>query len=156
MEIVVGIGEYKVARGNVVLKTIGLGSCVGLALYEPSKSLGALAHIMLPKSPNGSEKNPKYADHAVELMINSLELKGADRRKMVAKITGGAQIFKHITIDSFKIGERNVETVRSILKDYGIKIVSEDTGGNAGRTVFFYVGNGKMAIKYSTGDVKWI
>lgn len=153
MEIVVGIGEAKISR-NGVLKTIGLGSCLGIAIYEMKLKAGALAHAMLPKS-NGL-KSAKYVDSAIEISVEALENLGGDRRNMVAKIAGGAQIFKHLTLENLKIGDRNLEVARESLKELGIRIISEDTGGNVGRTLYFFVEDGRVLLKYSNGIELWI
>ncbi len=154
-EILVGIGEFRVSKGGI-LKTVGLGSCIGIALYDPAIKVGGLAHVMLPQSTNGTKRSAKYADHAVEMMVEALERMGSDRRKVIAKIAGGAQIFKHMTMDMLRIGERNAEAIKSILKDYGIRIVSEDIGGSEGRTVYFFTSDGRMLVKYSKGGELWI
>ncbi len=155
-EYLVGIGEFRVAKGFAVLKTIGLGSCLGLALYDPLEKIGGLAHVMLPKSHNGTVRSAKYADHAVEMMLEAMERIGCKRHNIIAKIAGGAQIFEHMTMDFLKIGERNVEIVRSLLKEYNIRVVSEDVGGKLGRSVYFFTNNGKMLVKYSNGVERWI
>lgn len=154
-EMLVGIGEFRVAKRNFVLKTIGLGSCIGLALYDPLAKVGGLAHVMLPRS-NGTSKSARYADVAVEMMVESMERLGAKRKNLIAKMAGGAQIFKHMTHDNLKIGERNAEVIRELLGTFGIKLVSEDVGGTIGRSVYFYVANGRMLIKYSNGVSIWI
>ncbi len=154
-EILVGIGEFRVAKG-AVLKTVGLGSCIGIALYDPKLRLGSLAHVMLPQSNNGTKRSAKYADHAVEMMMEAMERLGSDRKRVVAKMAGGAQIFKHMTMDMLRIGDRNVDAIKTILKDYGIRVVSEDIGGNEGRTVYFFTGDGRMLVKYSKGGELWI
>lgn len=153
MEFVVGIGEAKVAKVGV-LKTVGLGSCVAIAIYEKKLKVAGLAHAMLPKS-NGL-KAAKFVDSAVEILLNSLFSMGCDKKNMVAKIAGGAQIFRHLTLENLQIGERNVEAVRSELKSRGIKIVSEDVGGNLGRTVYLYTSDGRMLVRYSNGEELWI
>ncbi len=154
-EILVGIGEFRVAKG-AVLKTIGLGSCIGIALYDPVIKVGGLAHVMLPQSNNGTKRSAKYADHAVEMMMEAMERLGSDRKRVIAKMAGGAQIFKHMTMDMLKIGDRNAEAVKLVLKDYGIRLVSEDIGGNQGRTVYFFTNDGRMLVKYSKGGELWI
>jgi len=154
-EILVGIGEFRVAKG-AVLKTIGLGSCVGIALYDPKLKLGGLAHVMLPQSNNGTKRSAKYADQAIEMMTEAMERLGSDRKRIVAKMAGGAQIFKHMTMDMLRIGDRNAEAIRTILRDYGIRIVSEDLGGDEGRTVYFFTNDGRMLVKYSRGGELWI
>ncbi len=155
MEILVGIGEFRVSKAGV-LKTIGLGSCIGLAIYDPFIKAGGLAHVMLPRSPNGTARSAKYADHAVEMMVEALERLGCERDRMVAKIAGGAQIFKHMTLDSLRIGDRNVEAVKETLSKSGIRIVAEDVGGKVGRSIYFYVDSGRMLVKYSNGGELWI
>ncbi|MDK2795652.1 MAG: chemotaxis protein CheD [Archaeoglobaceae archaeon] len=153
MEIIVGIGESKVSKSGV-LKTVGLGSCLGIAIYEMKLRAGALAHAMLPKS-NGV-KSAKYVDSAIEISIEALENLGGDKRNMVAKIAGGAQIFKHMTLENLMIGERNLEVAKEILKEQGIRIISEDTGGSSGRTLYFFVNDGRLLVKYSNGNELWI
>lgn len=153
MEIVVGIGESKVSKTGI-LKTIGLGSCLGIAIYEMKLKVGALAHAMLPKS-NGV-KSPKYVDSAVEISIEALESLGGDKRNMVAKIAGGAQIFKHLTLENLRIGDRNLEVAKESLREHKIRIISEDTGGTLGRTLYFFVEDGRLLVRYSNGNEIWI
>ncbi len=155
-EYLIGIGEFKVAKGLAVLKTIGLGSCVGLALYDPKRKIGGLAHVMLPRSHNGTVRSAKYADHAVEMMLDAMKRLGSRREDVIAKIAGGAQIFKHMTMDMLKIGDRNIEAIKSVLRDFEIRLVSEDVGGTQGRSVYFFTQDGKMLIKYSNGVELWI
>ncbi len=154
-EMIVGIGEFRVAKGNFVLKTIGLGSCVGLAIYDPLKKVGGLAHVVLPRS-NGTVRSAKYADQAVGMMIEAMERLGAKKGNLIAKMAGGAQIFKHMTHDNLRIGERNIEVIREQLSDFGIKLISEDTGGTTGRSLYFYVIDGRLLVKYSNGVTIWI
>lgn len=153
MELLVGIGEAKIARFGV-LKTIGLGSCVAIGIYEKKIKVAGLAHAMLPKS-NGL-KSAKFVDSAIEIMLDHIFTIGGDKRNLVAKIAGGAQIFKHLTLESLQIGERNVEAARSELNSRGIRIVSEDVGGNLGRTVYLYANDGRMLVRYSNGNELWI
>lgn len=154
-EILVGIGEFRVAKG-AVLKTIGLGSCIGIALYDPLVKVGGLAHVMLPRSSNGTKRSAKYADHAVEMMLEAMERVGVERRRVVAKMAGGAQIFKHMTMDVLRIGDRNVEVIKSVLDEFGVRLVAQDVGGNQGRTVYFFTEDGRMLVKYSRGGELWI
>jgi len=144
-------GEYRVAKGEeYVLITLGLGSCVCLAMYDAINKIGGLAHILLPNS-NGREESAKYADQAVKLMVRDMKKLGA--KNIVAKIAGGSEI---LPILDMKIGERNVKIVKEQLKMYNIKLIAEDVGGSIGRSVFFYIKDGRMLIKYSRGGIKWI
>jgi chemotaxis protein CheD len=154
-EILVGIGEYRI-DGGVILKTIGLGSCVGVILYEPHKRIGGLAHILLPGSSDNSQHIPKYAEDAIEVMLREFEDRGIWKKRLIAKIAGGAQIFKQTTLDVLKIGEKNVESVKNKLKEEEIKIIAEDVGGWWGRTILFNTENGTVLVKYSNGERKWI
>jgi len=150
-EIVVKIGEYRVVKGEkYVLISLGLGSCVCLAMYDAINKIGGLAHILLPNS-NGREESAKYADQAVKLMVRDMKKLGA--KNIVAKIVGGSEILPILDI---KIGERNVKIVKEQLKMYNIKLIAEDVGGSVGRSVFFYIKDGRMLIKYSRGEIKWI
>lgn len=153
MEILVGIGEMKIAKSGV-LKTVGLGSCVGIFIYETRQRIAGLAHAMLPKS-NGM-KSAKFVDSAVEIMIENIQALGGDKKNMIAKIAGGAQVFKHLTLENLRIGEKNIDAVRDVLRKQGIRLVAEDVGGNLGRTIYVYVNDGRMLIRYSNGDELWI
>ncbi|MCS7145009.1 MAG: chemotaxis protein CheD, partial [Archaeoglobaceae archaeon] len=136
MELFVGIGEVKFSKFGI-LKTVGLGSCLGIAIYESKIKAGALAHAMLPRS-NGS-KSAKFVDSAISIALELLESAGGNRKSMIAKVAGGAQIFRHLTLENLKIGDRNIEVAKRTLFEYGIRIVSEDTGGNLGRSLYFFV-----------------
>lgn len=156
----VGMAEYKVAKSPSVLVSLGLGSCVGVALYESTKKIGGLAHIMLPDSSLSSKKdfNPgKFADTAIDMMIKDMVKNGVDPRKLIGKIAGGAQMFQ-IKSDSniMQIGRRNVEAVRSKLALLNIKIISEDVEGNFGRTIEFDCETGELTIKTIGHGIKKI
>ncbi|MHC6179270.1 chemotaxis protein CheD [Clostridium sp. JNZ X4-2] len=149
-EIKVGIADMNTASSPDKIITIGLGSCVGIALYDSRINIGGLAHIMLPDSTQfSSAKNPlKFADLAVPLLIEKLEKLGVNRRNLRAKIAGGASMFnfsdKSMIMD---IGNRNGIAVKNILKKYSISILAEDLGGNKGRTMIFDTSDGGVKIK---------
>uniref|UniRef100_A0A7J2TL87 Probable chemoreceptor glutamine deamidase CheD n=1 Tax=Archaeoglobus fulgidus TaxID=2234 RepID=A0A7J2TL87_ARCFL len=153
MEIIVGIGDVKFSKSGI-LKTIGLGSCLGIAIYDVKQKIAGLAHAMLPKS-NGA-KTAKFVDSAVEILVEGITSLGGSRANMVAKVAGGAQIFKHLALENLRIGDKNVEAVKEALRIHGIRLISEDTGGSLGRTIYFYVSDGRMLVKYSNGDELWI
>jgi chemotaxis protein CheD len=148
--IIVGMADMNTSRSPGILTTIGLGSCVGVALYDPLTKVAGLAHIMLPDSSliKNNVNKAKFADTAVIKLVNDMTLMGARRTCIVAKIAGGAQMFS-ITgnNESMKIGERNVEAVTKILRKLNIPIVASDTGKNYGRTVELYSQDGRLVVK---------
>jgi chemotaxis protein CheD len=138
--ILVGMADLNVGVSPDKLTTLGLGSCVGLILYDTASKIGGMAHIMLPSSSiNTDRKNKaKFADTALEDLLKQLTLKGANRRRLVAKLAGGANMFTASAHDDImKVGQRNVDMCRQLLKQNSIPIIAEDTGGNYGRTIEF-------------------
>jgi chemotaxis protein CheD len=155
----VGIGEFGVARDPQVLESVSLGSCVGIALYDPITKIGGLAHIMLPDSTVSKiVTNPaKYADTALELMIPAMLRMGAVKERLVAKIAGGACMFALLNLDPLiTIGDRNVKAVKEHLQKYKIRLVAEDTGKNHGRTIYLHTDTGRFVIKSVRCGIKEI
>ncbi|KEI13060.1 chemotaxis protein CheD [Clostridium novyi B str. ATCC 27606] len=149
-EVRIGIGDLNIAMPPQKLITVGLGSCIGIAIYDPIKKIGGLAHIMLPDSTQFSNvTNPmKFADLAIPMLLLKMEKQGAIKRHLKAKIAGGASMFdfsdKSMIMD---IGNRNSKSVKKVLSEVGIPIVSEDTGGNKGRTMVFNTEDGVVKIR---------
>lgn len=146
----VGMADLKTTVSPGILTTLGLGSCVGICLYDSVTKISGMAHIMLPssKSIKNNSNLCKFADTGIELLINEMVSKGASKYRLASKIAGGAQMFSFSSkSDIMKIGERNVIAVKQILKDYGIPIKAEDTGGNHGRTIEFHSLNGMLLVK---------
>lgn len=146
----VGMADYKVGQNPNSLISYGLGSCVGIAMYDPVTKIGGLAHIMLPDSTQArSTENPaKFADTALPLMLGEMIKLGAAKSRITAKIAGGAQMFTFANAtDIMKVGERNTGAVKSVLKKIDIRIIAEDTGGNYGRTVELKLDTGSYRIK---------
>ncbi len=137
----VGIAQMDVVKEPNTIRTSGLGSCVGVVLYDESKKIAGLVHVMLPDSSLGKTdtiNEAKFADTGIKGLIDMLKLEGVQPFRLKAKIAGGAQMFRFTTDkDSMRIGPRNVEAVKTELKKFGIPIVAEDTGGNSGRTIEF-------------------
>lgn len=134
--ITVGIGEYAITEGDNKITTVGLGSCIGIVIYDEIKKIHGLSHIMLPKMGEKQDRIGKYANTAIPKMIDDLVEKGALKGRMKAKIAGGASVFS-FKDDNLKIGQRNIEAVKQVLKEFNIRIVAEDLGGNRGRTIVF-------------------
>lgn len=151
MEMVkVGMADLKIASAPKVLTTLGLGSCVGIVIYDSFLKIGGLAHIMLPssKSIKNNSNKAKFADTGVDLLIEKLLEAGALKTRLVSKIAGGAQMFSFKGKNEImKIGERNVEAVKKQLSKHKIKILAEDVKGRYGRTIEFYTETGVLRIK---------
>jgi chemotaxis protein CheD len=149
-EVRVGIADLNVVDNPGKLITVGLGSCIGIAIYDKIKNFGGLAHIMLPDSTQFTNvTNPyKFADMAIPILVKKMEENGASKRNMIAKIAGGASMFsfsdKSMVMD---IGARNGVAVRNALLKVSIPIISEDIGGNKGRTIIFDTVNGIVQVK---------
>ena len=149
-EIKVGIADLNLVFDPGIIMTIGLGSCIGIALYDNKLKVAGLSHIMLPDSTQFKNvTNPmKFADSAIPILIDRMEKQGCKKQNIIAKIAGGASMFnfsdKSIISD---IGKRNSEAVKKSLNEIGIPIVAEDTGGNKGRTMILESSNGKVILK---------
>jgi chemotaxis protein CheD len=158
--ICVGIAAVKTAGPDDVLVTLGLGSCVAVAIRDEEKRYGSMAHIMLPQKDFGrrreNENMNKYADIAIAAAIRALEERGCQRSTMTAKIAGGAHMFDVGQDDQVDIGRRNVEAVVEILKAWEIPLIAADTGGNQGRTVEFSVHSGEFLVRTVRGGQRHI
>lgn len=156
----VGMADLNIADNGALLRTTGLGSCVGLTLYDNQLKLGGMAHIMLPTSEiarEGQLNVAKYADTAVPELIEQLKSKGSNVGRLVAKMAGGAQMFAFTNgSDTMRIGPRNVEATKLALQHFGIPLIAEDTGGNYGRTVELDSGTGVFSIRSVQFGVKEI
>jgi chemotaxis protein CheD len=153
----VGMADLRVVKHPGSLNTLGLGSCIGICLYDPSTKLIGMAHIMLPSSKTikNNQNVAKFADTAIVKLIDDMKKEGANTRRLVSKIAGGSQMFKFSSgNDMMKIGQRNAEAVREILKENKIPILADDTGGNFGRTIEFYSESGSLLIKTIGHGVK--
>ncbi len=139
------------------IKTTGLGSCVGILLYDTKKKIAGMAHIMLPDSnlvSVGELNKAKYADTAIPLLLEEMQKLGAIKRNIVAKIAGGSQMFKFkVTSDMMRIGPRNVDASKEMLSKYEIPIIAEDVGGDIGRTIEFDTVSGILHIRTANQGV---
>ena len=146
----VGMADLKVCKSPDGITTLGLGSCVGIAIRDPMTKVGGLAHVMLPDSTAIRQNNNiyKFADTGIVELVRLMELEGAKKSRMVAKIAGGAQMFSFQNkSDLVRVGDRNVEASKAMLKKLGIPILAEDTGDSYGRTVIFYPETGDYVIR---------
>ncbi len=155
----VGMADMKICKAPDGVTTIGLGSCVGVAVRDPVTKIGGLAHVMLPDSTRitNSTNVYKFADTGVDSLINELVKAGASKTRLVAKIAGGAQMFAFQNKnDLIRVGDQNVAAVKAKLKEHGIRILAEDTGLNFGRTVIFYPETGDYVIRAVGKDERTI
>lgn len=146
----VGMADLNVCKAPDALTTLGLGSCIGICLYDARRKVAGLAHIMLPSSEavkNNSNK-AKFADTAVEVLIEQMKKLGAVESALECKIAGGAQMFAFSSgSDTMQVGQRNAEAVRKKMQELGIRIKADDTGGNFGRTIELSADTGVLFIK---------
>lgn len=155
----VGIADFKITKSPNKLITVGLGSCIGISLYDNKMKIGGLLHIMLPDSQQFSNvTNPlKFADLGIPILVKSMQQKGSKITDMTAKIAGGASMFKFSDKSLITdIGKRNSEAVISALNKLSIPILSKDIGGNKGRTMIFDTLDGSVKIRIPGIGVKTI
>ena len=161
-KILVGMGEFAVAHNPHTLGVIGLGSCIGVALYVKDDHFGGLAHIMLPLSTEFDRTidNPlKYADLGIAAMFKKMHSMNSwlDASHVTAKIAGGAHMFSGMAVsESMNIGKRNAIAVKDTLKSLGIRLVAEDTGANHGRTINFDLTTGEVSVCTQLREIKII
>lgn len=146
--VTVGISEARMVVGQGVLVSYGLGSCVGVCLYDEHIHLAGMVHILLPyqKDSINQENVYKFADSGIQMLFRNMLLKGAVPKSLVAKIAGGAEMFSN-QHNAITIGKRNIEAVKSTLEMLHIPVCAEDTGRNYGRSIWFYAETGDLAIK---------
>lgn len=155
----VGMADLQCMSHPSILTTLGLGSCVGIALYDSKTKIIGMAHIMLPSSlqARNNSNSAKFADSAITCLLEGMIKMGAVRSNIVAKIAGGSQMFAFSeSSDMMRIGTRNVISTKEKLDELKIPILSEDTGGNYGRTIELYSNDGKLLIKTIGHGVKQI
>lgn len=148
------MGELAVsAAPEDELVSMGLGSCVGVALVDRERAVAGLAHVMLPTANAAYSAPAKYADRAVPALLAGTERLGARRERMVAVLAGGAQMFgsARATAAGADLGARNEAAVRAALADAGIPVRAAATGGDRGRTVRVRVGEARVTVKEAGG-----
>jgi chemotaxis protein CheD len=147
----VGMADMKICEPPKGLTTLGLGSCVGVVLYDVNTKISGMIHIMLPDSTKirNNSNRAKFADTGISDMLENMIQAGASKEHIVAKIAGGARMFSYGSSNSdlMKVGEKNIEAVKMIMENLGIRIIAEDTGLNYGRTIIFDSTNGNLIIK---------
>ena len=147
-QVSVGIADMKILRQEGTLITYALGSCIGITFYDPMIKLGALLQIMLPEA-GATNVNPmKFADTGIQETLRKFYVFGGMKGRIVCKIAGGAKMFEMKGQGGFgNIGERNIQSVKKILRQEGIRITGEDTGANYARTMLMDLSSGEVRIR---------
>lgn len=155
-ERMVRMGEHAVSRSSGdVLASIGLGSCIGLAILDTAGPAVGLAHVMLPEAPAGRDSSPaKYADLAVPALVAGLVELGASRNRLAAVLVGGAQMFAFAGAGRMDVGSRNDRATRAALEEAGIPIVAAATSGSQGRTIRVLVEGPRVLVKEAGGETQ--
>lgn len=156
-DLIVGISDIKVSNNiNDVLITYALGSCIGIAIYDPVVKVGGMLHYMLPESgldQNKAKENPEmFADTGIPLLFKSCYKLGAEKGRLIVKAAGGASILDDANF--FRIGQKNIMAMRKIFWKNNVMIDREDTGLNYNRTVRLEISTGKVFIRSSGGEMK--
>ncbi len=146
----VGMADLNICKSPDMITTLGLGSCVGITLYDPVTKIGGLAHVMLPDSTaiRNNTNIAKFADTGIDELLKRVIAAGANKTRLQAKIAGGAKMFAVSgTSDMGRIGDRNADAARAKLKELGIRLLVDETGLNFGRTIELYCETGELHIK---------
>jgi chemotaxis protein CheD len=155
-ESIVRVADWAAGRGDETIVTLGLGSCVAIMLHDPIAVVGAMAHILLPSRSLSRETSnlAKFPETAVPFLVEQLRALGADPRRLVAKLAGGASMFAQLMMPgAVQMGERNLVATRNALRAAAIPVVGEAVGGEAGRSVRFFVADGRVEIRSVGADV---
>ncbi|WP_424017479.1 chemotaxis protein CheD [Halorientalis pallida] len=152
----VGIAEYEVTTSDATLTTSGLGSCLGVALYDDEAGVAGLVHVMLPSADGVEDPNvAKYADTGIETLLLEMERLGASRDSVHAKVAGGSDMLD-FSENGSGIGVRNMKQVEATLDDLGVPLVSEDVGGDHGRSLRLDGASGDLTVKSANKGSKTI
>jgi chemotaxis protein CheD len=158
-EVIVKVADWAAERGDGVIVTLGLGSCVAIMLHDPQMKAGAMAHVLLPSRSLAHDTSnlAKFPESAVPLLVDRLKALGAEPRRLVAKLAGGASMFSQLmTPGTIQMGERNIVASRNALRTASIPIVRESVGGERGRSIRFHVKDGRVEIRSVGADAEVI
>lgn len=158
MDIIVGIADMKAsADENTQLVTHSLGSCIGLAIYDPLVKVGGLLHYMLPSTTDAAKTKSKpymFATSGIPLLFRACYKLGAKKNRIIVKAAGGASL--QASIDRFMVGKRNYTELKEILTSNNIEIAAEDVGGSVSRTMRFSLATGDVSLKMSNAAFKML
>ena len=159
--IVVGLGEIKISNNpNDVLVAYGLGSCLGITFFDPVMKLAGMVHAVLPTCDTSipqTEASTKYVCCGIDTLLKKIVDAGGQRGRLVIRMAGGANMLSATSFsDIMNIGQRNIESARQKLSELKFQVAGEEVGGNIGRTVRFYVVDGRVAIRMMGGKEREI
>ena len=137
-------GEHAVSDCPETLITTLLGSCVATCLWDPQAALGGMNHILLPDGMGQDLQSRSFGTNAMELLINDLLRRGAQRARLQAKLFGGARMISGLS----DIGEANSRFVEDFCRREGIPCLASSLGGTQGRRVQFWPVSGKARQQY--------
>jgi chemotaxis protein CheD len=149
-ERIIKVADWAADSGETVLVTLGLGSCVALVLHDATTGTGAMAHLMLPSVALSQDRTRpgKFPETALPVLLERLAALGAQRSRLRARLVGGASMFANIAAPGTpSMGERNVLAARDALKAARIPVVGEDTGKGHGRSVYFFLADGRLEVR---------
>lgn len=149
-EHIVKVADLAAVSGDVTLITLGLGSCVAVALWDPAARVGGLAHVLLPSRTLARDQSnlAKFPETAVPVLIERLAALGASPHRLTARLVGGAAMFASVSSPGVsQMGERNVTAMREALKAARVPVTGEDTGKDYGRSVYFGVATGRVEVR---------
>lgn len=157
-EVLVRVADLQAAQGDAVLVTLGLGSCVAIMLADAAAQVGGLAHILLPSSSlsRGGDNPARFPQSAVPTLLTRMGELGADRRRVTARLVGGAAMFASLApAGSIQMGDRNLIAAREVLTGLAIPVIGELVGGAQGRSVWFEVATNRILVR-SVGKIEQI
>ncbi|GAP22538.1 chemotaxis protein CheD [Leptolinea tardivitalis] len=146
----VGLGELCISRDPTdVLIAFGLGSCLGIGMYDPVTRVGGLIHVVLPEQKAGNDPNTaKFVDTGIPLLLGKLVEAGAQQSRLIIRMAGGANMLVSPGLSgTFDIGTRNINMAHEVFKKLNLKLQKEEVGGQVGRTVRMYIADGRMTVR---------
>lgn len=159
--IVIGVSECRTSKDrDSYLVTYALGSCIGLAAYDPGSGVGGLLHFQLPDSTMDremAESHPAmFADTGLQLLLSKLTRLGGDPKRTLIRIAGGAQMIGGPKIHGLRgslmpgegtgVGKQNYLAIRKLLWRHGLMLEGEAVGGGQGRTLGLTIGTGEFWV----------
>jgi len=149
----IGLGELVVSKNpDDMLVAYGLGSCLGIGMYDPVARTAGLLHAVLPESANGDRSNSKYVNCGILNLIDGMLKAGASQSRLLVRMVGGANMLVSSSLSSmFEIGSRNITSAHLTFQKLNMRLSAEEVGGNVGRTVRLYVISGKMTVRMVGG-----